>query len=52
MTKDKFLTRRWNYLITLVQGVPTFAFVVYGLTTPFGQTQTGMIVLSVLGALF
>jgi hypothetical protein len=52
MTKEKFLTRRWNYIISLVQGVPTFAFVVYGLASPFGDTQTGMIVLSVLGALF
>jgi hypothetical protein len=52
MTKEKFLTRRWNYLISLVQGIPTFAFVVYGLATPLGETQTGMIILSVLGALF
>jgi hypothetical protein len=52
MTKEKLLTRRWNYIISLVQGLPTFAFVVYGLATPLGETQTGMIILSVLGALF
>jgi hypothetical protein len=52
MTKEKFLNRRWNYIITLVQGLPTFAFVVYGLATPLGDTRTGMILLSVLGALF
>ena len=52
MNKEKFLARRWNYIITIVQGVPTFAFVIYGLTTPFGQTQAGMITLSVLGAFF
>ena len=52
MTKEQFLTRRWNYIITIVQGVPTFAFMIYGLATPLGETRTGMIILSVLGALF
>ncbi|NOH10007.1 MAG: hypothetical protein HND51_00020 [Chloroflexi bacterium] len=52
MTKENLLTLRWNYTITLVQGVPTFAFAAYGLLTPFGSTQTGMIVLSLVGALF
>ena len=52
MTKEKFLTLRWNYTISLVQGLPTFAFAIYGLVTPLGDTRTGMIVLSVLGALF
>ena len=52
MTKEKFLTRRWNYIISLVQGLPTFAFVIYGLATPLGDTRDGMIILAVLGALF
>ena len=52
VNKVRFLTRRWNYIISLMQGVPTFAFVIYGLSTPVGETRTGMIVLSVLGALF
>ena len=52
MTKEKFLTRRWNYIISVVQGVPTFLFVIYGLSTPLGDTQEGMIALSILGALF
>jgi hypothetical protein len=52
MDRDTLLTRRWNVIITVAQGVPTFAFVGYGLATPFGETQMGMIVLSVLGAFF
>ena len=52
MTKEKFLTLRWNYIISLVQGLPTFAFAIYGISTPLGETRTGMITLSVLGALF
>ncbi len=52
MTKEKFFTRRWNYIISLVQGLPTFAFVLFGLATPVGHTRDGMIILSVLGALF
>lgn len=52
MTWDAFLTRRWNYIITVVQGVPTFAFVAYGLATTVGQTFGGMVALSVIGAFF
>ena len=52
MSKEKFLTVRWNYIISLVQGLPTFLFVIYGLLTPLGDTQAGMIGLSILGALF
>ena len=52
MNKEKFFTRRWNYLITLVQGLPTFAFAIYGIATPLGESQTGMIALSIIGALF
>ncbi|MGD9029165.1 MAG: hypothetical protein PVG25_05090 [Anaerolineae bacterium] len=52
MNKEKFLTRRWNTIISLVQGLPTFAFAIYGIATPLGETLTGMIILSVLGALF
>ena len=52
MNKKRFLNRRWNYIISLVQGAPTFAFVIYGLANPIGKTQTGMIALSLLGALF
>lgn len=52
MNRARFLTARWNYIISLVQGLPTFAFAVFGLATPLGETRTGMIVLSVLGALF
>ena len=52
MNKEKYLSRRWNYIISLVQGLPTFAFVIYGLASPLGETRTGMVILSVLGALF
>ncbi len=52
MTREKFLTRRWNYIISAVQGVPTLLFVIYGLSTPLGGTREGMIALSLVGALF
>jgi hypothetical protein len=52
MNKERFLTRRWNYIISVVQGVPTFAFAIYGIATLLGETRSGMIILSVLGALF
>lgn len=52
MPPHPFLNRRWNVIITVVQGVPTFAFVAYGLATPFGGTFSGMVALSVLGSFF
>tara|TARA_B100000609_G_C17209159_1_gene432730 strand:- start:878 stop:1036 length:159 start_codon:yes stop_codon:yes gene_type:complete len=52
MNKDTFLTLRWNNIIMLVQGVPTFAFILYALSTSLWTTKTGMITLSVIGALF
>ena len=52
MNKEKFLTRRWNTIISVALGVPTFTFAIYGLVSPIGETREGMIVLSVLGALF
>jgi hypothetical protein len=50
MNKDKFLTRRWNTIISLVQGLPTFAFIAYGIFSPLGGTLGGMIAISVVGA--
>lgn len=52
MTRDHLLTRRWNVIITVAQGLPTFLFVGYGLATPFGDTLAGMVALSVIGAFF
>ena len=52
MNKGKFLTLRWNYIISVVQGLPTFLYVIYGLFAPLGDTKAGMIGLSILGALF
>jgi hypothetical protein len=52
VTKETFLTRRWNTIISLAQGVPTLLYAIYGLVTPLGDTLGGMIGLSVLGALF
>lgn len=52
MKLESFLTRRWNILISLVQGLPTFGFAVYGLVSPLGESRGGMITLSVIGALF
>ena len=52
MNKDRFLTVRWNYTIALAQGLPTFGYVAYALSTKLWTTMTGMLVLAILGALF
>ena len=51
--EDKwFLTKRWNIVISLVQGIPTFAFVIIAVITGFSDTRAGMITLSIAGSLF
>jgi hypothetical protein len=52
MVRADFLTRRWNNIITLVQGLPTFLFIIYGVATPLGDTKGGMIALSIIGAVY
>ena len=52
MDKERFLSRRWNVLISLVQGIPTFAFALIAILTDISYSRGGMIALSVAGSLF
>ena len=51
MTKDEFLTVRWNNLLSAGLGLPGLAFIVLAFSTPAWQGSTGMIGVSVFGAL-
>ena len=52
MNTERFLSRRWNVLISLVQGIPTFTFALIAILTDISYSLGGMIALSVAGSLF
>jgi hypothetical protein len=52
MTKGKFLTVRWNNLLTLGLGLPGLIYVVVAFSTPFWSGRGGLIGLSILGVLY
>jgi hypothetical protein len=52
MTKEKFLTVRWNNLLTLALGIPTLMYVIYAFSTSMWSTRGGLIGLAILGALY
>jgi hypothetical protein len=50
--KEKFLTVRWNNLLTLGLGIPALAYVVVAFSTSLWTEMGGMIGLSVIGVLY
>lgn len=52
MTKDKFLTVRWNNLLTLGLGIPALIYILVAISSPFSSTRAGLIGLSIIGVLY
>jgi hypothetical protein len=52
MTKDKFLTVRWNNLLALGVGLPTLVYVVAAFSTSAWTARGGMIGLAIIGVLY
>ena len=52
MTKEKFLTVRWNNLLTLALGIPTGIFVYWAFSSGAWKTLGGMIGISIVGVLY
>ena len=52
MTKERFLTVRWNNLLTLALGIPTLVFGAVVLTTPALSDFRGFVGLVLLGAVY
>jgi hypothetical protein len=52
VTKEKFLTVRWNNVLTLALGIPTLLYVVYAFSTGLWTEMAGLIGLAILGALY
>ncbi len=52
MTKEKFLTARWNNWLTLGLGLPTLAYGVFVLFTSVMSDFAGFIGMVVIGAVY
>jgi hypothetical protein len=52
MTKEKFLTVRWNNLLSLGLGLPAMIYIIVAFSTPVWSTLGGFIALSIIGVLY
>ena len=52
MTKEQFLTRRWNNLLTVGMGIPVLIYIAVVLSTSVLSDFTGFIGMVVLGVLY
>ena len=52
MTKEKFLTVRWNNILALGLGFPALIYVIVALSTSLWLGRDGMIGLAIIGALY
>ena len=52
MTKEKFLTVRWNNWLTLGLGIPALIYVIVAFSNSFWTTRWGLIGLSIIGVLY
>ena len=52
MTREKFLTVRWNNRLTLGLGIPTLIYIVVAFSTSAWSTRGGLVGLAVMGALY
>ena len=52
MTKEDFLTVRWNNFLSLGLGIPTLIYVVVAFSTSIWLGRGGLIGLAIFGALF
>jgi hypothetical protein len=52
MTKERFLTVRWNNILTLALGLPTLIFMIYAYSTSVWSEQGGLIVLAIIGVVY
>ena len=52
MTKEEFLTVRWNNLLSLGLGIPALSYVVAAFSTSAWSGKGGLIGLSIIGVLY
>jgi hypothetical protein len=52
LNKEKYLTVRWNNLLTLLLGTPALVYVYAAISLGFWSERGGMIGLAVIGVLY
>ena len=52
MTRDQFLTARWNNLLSLALGIPALIYVIVVLSTSVLSDSAGFVGLAVIGVLY
>ena len=52
MTKEKFLTVRWNNVLTLALGLPALIYAIFAFSTSVWTGKGGLIGLAVIGVLY
>ncbi len=52
MTKEQFLTVRWNNILTLGLGVPAALYIVYAFSSGLWTTRGGLIGLALIGVVY
>ena len=52
MTKEKFVTVRWNNLLALGVGLPALIYIVAAFSTSAWTTRGGLIGLAIIGVLY
>jgi len=52
VTKEKFLTVRWNNILTLALGVPTLLYVLFSFSNSLWSTKGGLIGLALIGVVY
>ncbi len=52
MTKEDFLTVRWNNILTLALGIPALLYVIYAFSSSLWTQRAGLIGLSIIGVLY
>ena len=52
ITKEAFLTVRWNNLLSIILGLPGLAFILYAFSNATWTSLGGMIGLSAIGVVY
>ena len=52
MTREKFMTARWNNLLMLGMGIPILIYAVVALSTSLLSDFAGFIAMAIIGAVY
>jgi hypothetical protein len=50
--QERYLTIRWNNILTFALGIPAFLFVAWALVTGLWMTNTGFIGVAIVGVVY